>query len=198
MKRAKKRKPDFRRIRPTKTYSPQEIATSLDRAVATVHKWIRDGLPVLEGGGQKLILGSELKIWLMEKWDSKRQKNKTNEMRCFKCQKPSVPEIGSVQILPRNEKTVNIKAKCGLCGTEMHKIGSCAKIAEIRKTYRPFLHHTQRLVGYSNPSDKHTFLQDNRAAENTHPDTSAKSLENAPDRYCQQNDERTPRLAKLN
>jgi len=156
MRKTKKRKPDLRRIRITKTYKVSEIASDLDRHVATVQGWIRDGMPTLDGRTPPLVLGSDLKTWLKAKWLARKQHCKPDELFCLKCQRPRKPRRGAVQLVPRNEKTLSIKGQCNKCGTRMNKVGSMAKRAEIEKAFRaltPGIHH---LTGCSNPSTMST------------------------------------------
>ena len=156
MRKTKKRKPDFRRIRPSKAYLLPEIAASLDRSDATVRRWFRDGLPALDGRRPPLVLGSDLKAWLKAKWSARKQKCKPDELFCCKCRKPREPRPGSVRIVPNNEKTVSVKAECGMCGTRMTKIGSRAKIAEIEGIFRALTPQEQRLDRCRGASVKRT------------------------------------------
>jgi hypothetical protein len=151
MRKSKKRRPDFRRIRPSKTYSLPEIAETLDRDIATVRRWVREGLPTLDWQRPLLVLSSELKAWLNAKWSARKQPCQADELFCFKCQKPRKPKSGSIRIIPNNEKTVSIKAKCDVCNTQMTKVGSRAKIAEIEEIFRALSLLMQRLTGSGNP-----------------------------------------------
>ena len=156
MSRTPRRKPDLRRIRTTKTYKVPEIAKTLDRNVATVRRWIRDGLPTLDGQTPTLISGSELKTWLNARWTARKQQCKADELFCFKCRKPSKPRPGSVEIVPRNEKTVAIKGRCAACDTRMNKAGSRARLLEIEGIFRAFTPAMQHLTGCSNTSTRRT------------------------------------------
>ena len=147
MGKPKKRRPDFRRIRPSKTYSLSEIAETLDRDIATVCRWVRDGLPTLGGQRPLIVLGSELKVWLRAKWSARKQPCQAGELFCCTCHKPKKPRPGSVRIVPNNEKTVSIKAECDVCGTRMTQIRSRAKIVEIEETFRTLMQQVQRLDG---------------------------------------------------
>ncbi len=156
MPKSRKRRPDFRKIRPSKVYSLHEIARSLDRNIATVRSWVRDGLPTLDGQKPSLVLGSELKAWLQAKWAAKKYKCSLGELPCFKCRGPRTPKPGSVKIIPRNEKTVSTKALCSICNTRMNLAGSLAKLSELERLFRTLTPHMQHLIGCSNPGIKHT------------------------------------------
>jgi len=156
MRKSKKRKPDFRRIRPTKTYSLPEIAEALDRDIATVRRWVRDGLPTLDGQRPPLVLGSELKAWLKAKWSARKQPCQADELRCCTCGRPRRPSAGSFFIEPKNAKTVWLNAKCCICGGPMKQIGSRAKLPEIQMRFGALSLQKQRLERCSDASAKHT------------------------------------------
>ncbi len=133
MPKPRKRRPDFRIIRPTKTYSLPEIARSLGRNRATVRSWVRNGLPTLNGQKPFLVLGFDLKAWLKAKWAAKKHKCLPGELFCFRCQRPRMPKPDSVQIISRNEKTVTIKGRCIECNRRMNQVRSRAKSIEFEK-----------------------------------------------------------------
>ncbi len=158
MARVKKRKPDLRRIRPSKTYTLPAIAKALDRDIATVRSWVREGLPLLSDQNPVLVFGSDLKDWLQFKQKARKRKCQLGELFCFKCKQPRKPLPGSVVIIPRNEKTVSIKGQCSVCGTKMNQVGSMSKMVELENRFRTFTPQMQNLTGYSNPSDRHTSM----------------------------------------
>lgn len=162
MRKVKKRKPDLRRIRTSKIYKVPEIARDLDRNVATVRSWLRDGLPTLDGQTPPLVFGSDLKDWLKAKWAARKQKCKPDELYCFKCQKPRKPGPGTVQIVPRNEKTLSIKGECSECGTRLNRVGSMAEKAEIEEIFRALAPAMQHLTGCSIPCTRRTSEADGK------------------------------------
>lgn len=157
MAKGKRRKPDLRRIRTSKTYTLPEIAKTLDRNIATIRSWVRQDLPLLSKQKPLLVLGSDLKRWPAATWKAKARKCQSDELFCFKCRVPRKPKLASVEILPRNEKTVAIKGRCEVCGTRMNQTGSAAKIDEIKNRFGALTLQTQRLTGSGNTSDKHSF-----------------------------------------
>ncbi len=156
MAKAKKRNPDLRRIRSTKTYRLPEIAEALDRDIATVRRWLRAGLPILDKLGSPLVDGAALRAWLKAQRETRKSKCAPDQLYCLKCRAPRLPELGSFLIQPRNEKTISIKAKCSVCGSRMNKAGAAPRQAEIEDCFRAFMPDMQRLVGCDNTSDKRT------------------------------------------
>jgi hypothetical protein len=162
MPKVKKRKPDMRRIRPSKTYTMPEISESLDRNIATIRRWIQNGLPRLDGARPVLIDGAALRDWLKGQWIAKKQSCGPGELFCFKCRAPRKPVFGSVTLEPRNAKTLSIRALCGVCGTPASQCGSLKKRAEIEACFCTLKPVMPRLAGYGDTSDKVTFRKQKR------------------------------------
>jgi len=152
----RKRKPDLRRIRTSKTYALPDVAKTLDRNVATIRSWVRQGLPLLSEQKPVLVLGLDLKGWLLARWKTKRQKCQSGELFCFKCREPRKPKLESVEIIVRNEKTVSIKGRCEACDTRMNQAGSLAKLGKINTQFCAQTPRMPSLTGCSIPGDKHT------------------------------------------
>jgi hypothetical protein len=155
MPKPRKRKPDLRRIRPTKVYMLLEIAETLDRNITTVRSWVGKGLPLLNEKKPVLVLGSDLKEWLQAVQAAKQQKCQPGELYCFKCRCPRTPLPGSMKIVPRNEKTVSIKGLCAVCGTRMNQAGSRARIDEMDVRLHSPSPQKQRITVCGNPGVNH-------------------------------------------
>lgn len=153
---SKKRKPDLRRIRTSHTYTVPEVADALDRSVATVRSWIRNGLPTLDGNRPVLVLGSDLKEWLADRWRARRRPCARDEFYCFRCHEPRRAMVGSVEIVLGNARRVSVTGRCEVCGTRINRVGSRARLVELEETFRPFKRHMQRLAGCDAPGVSHT------------------------------------------
>lgn len=146
MPKRKKRKPDLRHVRPTKTYTVTDIAEALDRNVATVHRWIRTGLPTLDRQKPTLILGADLLDWLKTQWSRRKRKCRPNELYCFGCRSPRLPKPGTASVQPRNDKAIAIKALCSKCGSRMNRAASRSQRAEAEANFGPFMPEMERIV----------------------------------------------------
>lgn len=120
----KKRKPDFRKIRPTHTYTVPELASSLGKSISTVRRWCRDGLPVLDQRRPVLIDGVAAKGWLKTRWGAKKATLGSDEARCMRCRVPRAFVQGSKSFHPLNQKTGIVKGRCAVCGSRMNKFQS--------------------------------------------------------------------------
>lgn len=167
MAKVKKRKPDLRRIRPTKTYTLPEIAETLSRDIATVRRWLRVGLPTLDDQKPTLVDGTVLRLWLKAERASRKCKCAPDELYCLKCRTGRKPEPGSVSFRPRNAKTLSIKAICPTCGSRMNKGASLVKRAEIESRFSAFMPGMQRLAGCGDTSVGRTEKQPPLTAANT-------------------------------
>lgn len=130
-----KGKPDLRRISLVKCYAVLEVSMLLGVSVGTVRTWIRKGLPVLEARKPFLIPGDGLKAWLKARAKARKHNCQPDELYCCRCRSPQKARPGSVEITPRNAKTVAIRALCGSCGTKINRAGSLARFAEIKAAF---------------------------------------------------------------
>lgn len=147
-----KGKPDLRRIRLSKCYSVQEAAILLGVSVGTVRSWIRKGLPILQNTRPVLIPGDGLKAWLKARSQGRKHHCQPDELYCCRCRGPQKAKRGSVEIIPRNGKTVAIRALCDACSTKMNKTGSLAKIPGIETAFGLNTHRQENLEVCENPA----------------------------------------------
>jgi integrase len=110
-----KRRTDYRRVRPTKTYSLPEIAKHLERDIRTIDTWIADGLPTIDGMKPAMVFGHVLKSWLREKWDARRVTCGHGELYCFGCAMGRRPAAGSLVIQKRQSSGYYAQARCCTC-----------------------------------------------------------------------------------
>ena len=147
-----KGKPDPRRIRLNKCYSVQEAAILLGVSVGTIRAWIRQGLPILQNIRPILIPGDGLKAWLKARAKARKCRCQPDELYCCRCRGPQKAKPGSVEIIPRNGKTVAIRALCNACGTKMNKAGSLAKVPEIETAFGLNTHRQENLEVCESPA----------------------------------------------
>ena len=131
MNQRKKRKPDFRRIGPSRTYSIPELAEAVQRTPATVRNWLRQGMPTLDDSKPKVIDGAQAKEWLKQKWESRKMPTLHGQARCFGC-KQSRPFAKGTRFLKRTSaKVLTITGKCAVCGRTMNQFASAKSVSLI-------------------------------------------------------------------
>ena len=119
-----------------RSYTVAQVADLFGVSRGTVRCWLRRGLPCLDEGRPVLFMGFALKAWLKQRRDRARKSCEADEFYCFRCREPRQAVPGSVVIIPENEKTVRIAARCARCDTRMNRKGSRAKLDEIERTFR--------------------------------------------------------------
>ncbi|MCP4933202.1 MAG: helix-turn-helix domain-containing protein [bacterium] len=135
VKSKKKRNHDVRRIRLRHSYTVKEVARLLEVCEETVRRWVKVGLPVFDEMKPLLIVGADLKRWLNSRRILAKKPCLSNEFYCLSCRAPRMPTPGTLSIHPRNEKTIFLKAKCGVCGARINRVWSASKIADIAVTF---------------------------------------------------------------
>lgn len=132
-----------RRAKLHRSYTAHELAERLDVHKNTVHHWIKDGLPVVDGTRPILILGSEFQAWWGKQRKAAKRPCQPGQMYCFKCREPKAPALGMVDYVATNAATGNLKALCETCGTMMHRRARLGDIAakmpglDVRRTLAP-------------------------------------------------------------
>lgn len=114
-------------IKIKRSYSPLEIARLLGVDLRTCLRWVREGLkPLEENVRPLLIMGSELKKFLIEQRRQRTCTLKPEEFYCLKCHTPVTLQSGTEMVYETGRKMgskrVNQFIKtgsCGRCGTSV-------------------------------------------------------------------------------
>jgi integrase len=117
----KKRRPDYRKIRATKSYTISELAKATDREEATIREWIKDGLQTMDELRPTMLFGSVVRSWLREKWEKRRNPSPSDMMHCLHCKGSRQPLVGSVVIVPTGAGASRVSAVCLDCGSKMNR-----------------------------------------------------------------------------
>ena len=149
----RKRKPrgkvDLRKIRTTSTYELKEIARLFGYSVDSIRRWKAQGLPVMADTTPVLVHGTELKVWLEERLNARKQPCGPDEMYCLggECRKPRRPAIGSVRIKKSNQRNGSVEAQCEVCGQKMFRGFAMTNLAQTEKTFESFKGNVEDLYG---------------------------------------------------
>ncbi|TCJ37380.1 helix-turn-helix domain-containing protein [Parafrankia sp. BMG5.11] len=123
------RRVDPRRIKQDRPYAVEEAARALDVHANTVRRWIDQGLPALTSKRPTLILGRELRAFLVARRKRLKRPCQQGTIYCFKCREPRRPALGMVDFMAHSATGGNLKALCEDCGTVMHQRVARAAIA---------------------------------------------------------------------
>ena len=105
-----------------RSYSPQQVAELLGVNTKTCRRWIKEGLTPLAGGTRPvLIMGSELKRFLLEKRANRKTQLKDGECYCLKCRIGVKPKKGT-------QKKIKTGKLIGKNNREQYKlVGLCER-----------------------------------------------------------------------
>ncbi|MBY4636571.1 helix-turn-helix domain-containing protein [Sphingopyxis sp. XHP0097] len=125
-----------RRINPRlikihRAYSVEEAARALGAHKNSVRGWIKDGLPVVDGGRPVLILGHELRAYLERKRKTAKRPCPPGTIYCFKCRDPRRPALGMVEYVASDPAPGNLTALCEACDTMLFRRARRSDIATI-------------------------------------------------------------------
>jgi hypothetical protein len=118
-------------------YSYTEIAELYNLHIRTIQIWKKEGLNVVEGTKKPiLVLGSELKKFLLERQLRYKKPLKIDEFYCTRCNEPrtSVPdkvfEEHSGKMIARNKELIYRRGVCIKCSCPLFRFSSEDKIKE--------------------------------------------------------------------
>lgn len=133
----KKRRPDYRMIRDTTTYSIQELAEASSRSKETIYEWIRQGLPTIDNRNPTLMYGWAVRKWLHSKWDARRTCCPDGMMHCMGCKSSRQPAAGSIEESVTGTGSVVLKARCSVCGSKMNLFVKAEEVGRFRSALTP-------------------------------------------------------------
>ncbi len=115
-----KHRPQWRRVKISRSYSVEQAADTLKVSTGTVRRWLKTGLSHLADQKPVLILGKELKAFGVSR-KGKKQKCLPHECYCFRCRAPRSPALDIADYVPFSPSGGNLRAICRECETIMHK-----------------------------------------------------------------------------
>jgi hypothetical protein len=127
-----KRLPNPRLAKIHRSYTVEEVARLYDIHRNTVRQWIKHGLPICDDRRPKLILGSDLALYLTAKRTCNKRPCKTNELYCLRCRAPKTPALGMVDYSPVTAVSGNLIGICPSCETVMYRRVNVVKLSPIQ------------------------------------------------------------------
>jgi excisionase family DNA binding protein len=115
-----------------RNYTVEEVAELLGTHKNTVLNWVKGGLTAMNDKRPMLILGYELKEYLIERRTKHKKPCKLNELYCMRCRKPQTPAGNMADFTRITEKVGNLEAICPDCQIMMNKRVSIAKLDQIK------------------------------------------------------------------
>lgn len=123
-------KSDLSKIRLKTAYTPSEIAHLFGGNRRTVFRWIEEGLELIDPTKKpRLILGADLKAFVIARREARKVKLGPNEFYCLKCKRAVIAKRGS-QLIKKTGKTLGkqnrdqllITAQCKACNANIARL----------------------------------------------------------------------------
>lgn len=137
MRKARKkpsRRYSLNRVKQAKTYEPIDIAKLFGIHRNTIGQWLKQGLQAIDNGRPIVVRGAELKAFLGERQEARKQTCRLNELYCFRCRAPRTPWGAMADVVPVTAKTAKLSALCLECETPMHRMISRDDLVKLAAT----------------------------------------------------------------
>jgi len=148
------RKPDPRRIKIHRIYTPAEAAERLGMHTQSVLRWIKSG--ALDADRSKrpwLIEGAVLRAFLEARRTEGRCRLRPEQLYCLPCREPRVPDGRMADFRLATPVTGMLVGLCPGCGRLMHKRMRRADVEGVRAHLDVTIQKAQpRIVGGASPS----------------------------------------------
>lgn len=116
-----------------RNYTISEIADLFGVCKSTVRGWIKQGLQLCDKKRPLLILGTELRRFLVAQREARKTACQANELFCMRCRLPRVPIENRVEFIRKNETTGRLLGTCPRCNSTMHRFVSDASLQVIQQ-----------------------------------------------------------------
>jgi hypothetical protein len=137
-------------------YTVAEVALLFGIDRNTVRAWLRAGLRPIEGGRPTLILGSELRRFLMDRKAKRKRPTPAGHIFCFGCREPRRPALDMADYIPLTATTGNLQGICPDCESMLNRIVSRAKLDAVKGVLAvTFKQADERLCQRAEPSLNH-------------------------------------------
>lgn len=123
------RRPNPRLVKIHRNYTVEDVAGLFGVHRNTVRQWIKQGLPTIDNGRPRLILGTALADFLRARKTRNKRPCQPGELYCVRCRIPQRPAEGMVEYAPITETSGNLVAICPGCGSIMNRRVSMAKLS---------------------------------------------------------------------
>jgi len=116
----RKSKPTSRMVRKHRLYTYAELSRALGVHKRTIRKWVEtEGLPVIDDQRPHMFEGSEVKLFLDQRNEKRKQPCPLGHIFCFKCKTPRRPAMNALDYAPSNIGAGMIYGLCERCLTLM-------------------------------------------------------------------------------
>lgn len=120
-----------REIKASRTYTYAEASPVIGACEAAIRRWVKkDGLTLLATKPQHLILGADLRAFLVNKKAKRRVKVPAGHVYCLKCKQAALPVPGTAELKDLASGAKLLCAVCSHCGGRLRKTIGHKQFAE--------------------------------------------------------------------
>jgi hypothetical protein len=121
----------IREIKMNRAYTYNEAKCVICGSEGALRSWVKvGGLPLLTKSPQHLILGADLKAFIVEKRAKRRVNVPYGHIYCLKCKNAARPVAGTLFLKDTPSGAKLLHAECSCCGGKLRKSLSPKRLAE--------------------------------------------------------------------
>lgn len=117
------------------SYTLGEAADILGVHKNTVREWIKQGLPAITDRRPFLILGADLRDYLLARQKKKKRRCPPGTIYCVRCRGPKTPFEKLVDYRSITETKGNLTGLCPDCESDIHQFVSLNKLEQIKQYF---------------------------------------------------------------
>lgn len=119
------------RVKIHRNYTVRELADRLGIHKNTVTHWQQQGLAPIEKRRPYLFHGTTVRAFLIARDKARKRPCPSGMLYCFKCREPRSPVPNSIEYIPKQARSGNLRAVCSACGTGMNRSARQTAIASV-------------------------------------------------------------------
>jgi hypothetical protein len=128
----KRRRIDPRLAKSHRNYTVEEAARLWGVHRHTVRSWLKAGLQAIDGRRPTLILGSELRRFLVSRRAARKRPTPLGMIYCLRCREPRPPAGGIADYEPRTPGAGDLVGICPVCEAMLYRRVNLAKLDAVR------------------------------------------------------------------
>jgi excisionase family DNA binding protein len=146
-----KRRPNYLRAQIHRSYTVEDVARRFGIHKNTVRAWVKTGgLPTCDTRRPTLILGRDLRAFLLERRTKNKRPCKPGEIYCVRCRAPQRPAGEMADYQPITASQGMLSGICPACGAMIYRRASRLKLPEIQGNLDIRITEAERRVSNSN------------------------------------------------
>ena len=121
-----------RSVKANQAYRVDELAEAACVSVATVRRWIKDGMACVDSNRPTIIMGFQALDFLAASKAKAKRPSKSNEFYCFRCHANRAAMGAMADYEPTSENGGRLKALCEVCECQCYRAIGASDLHAIR------------------------------------------------------------------